>query len=222
MAFNSRQILIAAAAVAVVIAGGVFWYVSRPEPVTLTSETAPGTAATTTPAATAQADSPMALGDPNAPNIVIEYASMTCPHCQAWHTDVWPEFKKQYVDTGKAYFILREYPLDPLATAAIMVARCGPKERYFPLVDLMFDHQREWAFQQNPADKLRDLVKQAGVTPEAFQACLTNQQILDGVNWVKNRAASEFGVQGTPAFFVNGKMLSGEQSLEKFAQELRS
>lgn len=229
MAFNSRQILIAVAVVAVVIAGGVFWYVSRSEPVTLASATTTATAAA--PAAAAQADSAimvagplgeMGLGDPNAPNIVIEYASMTCPHCQAWHADVWPEFKKQYVDTGKVYFILREYPLDPLATAAIMIARCGPKERYFPLVDLMFDHQREWAFQQNPADKLRDLVKQAGVTPEAFQACLTNQQILDGVNWVKNRGASEFGVQGTPAFFVNGKMLSGEQSLEKFAQEFGS
>lgn len=229
MAFNSRQILIAVAVVAVVVAGGVFWYVSRSEPVTLASATTTATAAT--PAAAAQADSAimvagplgeMGLGDPNAPNIVIEYASMTCPHCQAWHADVWPEFKKQYVDTGKVYFIFREYPLDPLATAAIMIARCGPKERYFPLVDLMFDHQREWAFQQNPADKLRDLVKQAGVTPEAFQACLTNQQILDGVNWVKNRAASEFGVQGTPAFFVNGKMLSGEQSLEKFAQEFGS
>jgi protein-disulfide isomerase len=101
-----------------------------------------------------------------------------------------------------------------------MLARCGPKERYYPMVDLLFDNQRQWAGAADPAAALRDLVKQAGITPEAFQSCLTNQQILDGVNWVKNRATTAFGVQGTPAFFVNGRKLAGEQSLEAFDKEL--
>ncbi len=96
----------------------------------------------------------MALGDPKAPNVVIEYASMTCSHCAAFHAETWPAFKEKYIDTGKVYFIFREYPLDALATAAIMLARCGPKERYFPLVDLMFDRQGEWAFTENPKQAL--------------------------------------------------------------------
>ncbi len=99
----------------------------------------------------------MALGDPNAPNVVIEYASMTCSHCAAFHAETWPAFKEKYIDTGKVYFIFREYPLDALATAAFMLARCGPKERYFPLVDLMFDRQGEWAFTENPKQALLSL-----------------------------------------------------------------
>jgi protein-disulfide isomerase len=155
----------------------------------------------------------MTLGDPQAPNVVIEYMSMTCPHCQRFHSDVYPEFKKKYVDTGKVYFILREYPLDPLAKAAIVLARCEPKERFFPLVDLMFDHQSEWAFVPNPVLALQDLLKQAGFTQESFQACLTNQPILDGVNWVQDRAQKQFGVASTPTFFINGTKVPGEQSL---------
>jgi protein-disulfide isomerase len=151
----------------------------------------------------------MALGDPNAPNVVIEYASMTCPHCAAFHNEIYGDFKEKYIDTGKVYFIFREFPLDPLATSAIMLARCGPEDRYFPLVDLLFEQQRSWAFVENPVGALRDLVKQAGISQEDFQACLTNQQVLDGVNWVKNRAASEFGVQSTPTFFFNGEIRPG-------------
>ena len=124
----------------------------------------------------------MALGDPKAPNVVIEYASMTCPHCQRFHAEVYPPFKAKYIDTGKVYFIFRDFPLDPLATSAIVVAHCAPKERFFPLVDLMFDHQDEWAFVQDPVDALLNLLKQAGFTQDSFQACLTNQTILDGVN----------------------------------------
>ena len=114
----------------------------------------------------------MALGDPKAPNTVIEYASMTCPHCQRFHRDVYPAFKTKYIDTGKVYFIFREYPLDPLATSAIMLARCGPKDRYFPLVDLLFDHQSDWAFVQDPVTALQNLVKQAGFTEDDVQRLL--------------------------------------------------
>ena len=94
------------------------------------------------------------------------------------------------------------------------MARCAPKERFFPIVDLMFDHQKEWAFVPDPVSALRNLVKQAGFTQDSFQACLTNQAILDGVNWVKDRADKRFGVNSTPTFFINGQVYKGEQSLE--------
>ena len=155
----------------------------------------------------------MALGDPKAPNVVIEYASMTCSHCAAFHAETWPAFKEKYIDTGKVYFIFREYPLDALATAAIMLARCAPKERYFPLVDLMFDRQGEWAFTGNPKAALLTFVRQAGFTEESFNSCLTNKEIQDGVLAVKNRGSNQFGVSSTPTFFFNGEMHKGEISI---------
>lgn len=160
------------------------------------------------------------LGDPNAPNVVIEYASMTCSHCAAFHAETWPAFKAKYIDTGKVYFILREYPLDALATAAFMLARCGPKERYYPLVDLMFDRQGEWAFTDNPKQALLTFVRQAGFTEESFNACLTNKEIQDGVLAVKARASNEFGVSSTPTFFINGEEHRGELSIDEIDEIL--
>ena len=162
----------------------------------------------------------MTLGDPNAPNVVIEYASMTCSHCAEFHVATFDAFKEKYIDTGKVYFIFREYPLDALATAASMLARCGPKERYFPLVDLMFDRQAEWAFTENPKAALLDFVRQAGFTEELFNACLTNKEIQDGVLAEKSRASNEFGVRSTPTFFFNGEMHRGELSLEEIDEIL--
>jgi protein-disulfide isomerase len=101
-----------------------------------------------------------------------------------------------------------------------MIARCAPADRQFALVDLMFDNQRQWAYVQDPTTALRNLVRQAGFTQESFQACLTNQEILDGVNWVKTRASDEFDVNSTPTFFINGEQFTGEQSLEALDEAL--
>jgi protein-disulfide isomerase len=217
VALNTRQLLIIAGAAVIVVAAAVFFFVGRQEHVVLDQPAASSTpvASKTTPAEMLVAGplGEMALGDPKAPNIVIEYASMTCPHCGRFHADVYPEFKKKYVDTGKAYFIFREFPLDPLATSASMLARCATPDRYFPIVDLLFDQQNNWAFIQNPVPALQAVVKQAGITQDSFQACLTNQSILDGVNAVKKRAGDQFGVNSTPTFFFNGEKHAGEISL---------
>jgi protein-disulfide isomerase len=156
----------------------------------------------------------MTLGDPNAPNTIVEYASMTCSHCAAFHEQTYPALKEKYIDTGKVYFVFREFPLDALATAAFMLARCGPKERYFPLVDLMFNRQAEWAFTDNPKQALLTFVRQAGFTEESFNACLSNREIQDGVLAVKSRGSNDFGVSSTPTFFINGEMKRGELSIE--------
>ena len=159
----------------------------------------------------------MALGDPNAPVTVVEYASMTCSHCAAFHQTVYEPFKEKYIDTGKVRFILREYPLDPLAKAAIIVARCGGVMRFFPTVDLLFEQQRGWATAANQVEAMYSLVRQTGISRQQFDTCLADQKMLDGVNWVHSRAATEFGVQSTPTFFVDGERHPGAMTLDEIS-----
>ena len=161
----------------------------------------------------------MSLGDEKAPVTIIEYASMTCPHCANFHETTYPELKKKYIDTGKVRFIFREFPLDQLAAAAFMLARCGGKERYFPMVETLFQQQRTWAVQR-PLQPLMAIGKQAGLSEAGFNECLKNQQVLDGIEDVRKRAAEKLNVQSTPTFFVNGKQLRGAATLAEFEKEM--
>jgi len=161
----------------------------------------------------------MSLGDEKAPVTIIEYASMTCPHCANFHETTYPELKKKYIDTGKVRFIFREFPLDQLAAAAFMLARCGGKERYFPMVETLFQQQRTWAVQR-PLQPLMAIGKQAGLSESGFNECLKNQQVLDGIEDVRKRAAEKLNVQSTPTFFVNGKQLRGAATLAEFEKEM--
>lgn len=160
------------------------------------------------------------LGKADAPVTIVEYASMTCPHCAAFHAETWPALKTQYIDTGKARFIFREFPLDPLAAAASMLARCAPEDKYYDMIDLFFDHQREWAYTDKPLDALQNMAKQAGFTQMSFEACLTNQKLLDGINASKDQAMAKFGVNSTPTFFINGQKLVGEQTIESMGKAI--
>lgn len=156
-------------------------------------------------------------GPEDAPVTIVEYASMTCSHCAHFHETTWPTLKKDYVDTGKVRFILREFPFDPRAAAAFMLARCAPNGKYYPMVDVLFDKQNDWAFVKNAREPLENIAKLAGFTQESFEACLTNQKLLDDINSVRERGASEFGVDATPTFFINGKKYSGAMSVEQMS-----
>ncbi|QDG79090.1 DsbA family protein [Labrenzia sp. PHM005] len=158
------------------------------------------------------------LGDENAPVTIVEYASMTCGHCANFHSRTYPDLKKDYIETGKVRFIFREFPLDPVASAAFMLARCAPQEKYFDIVDIMFEQQRAWAFTDNPYQSLLDFSKQIGFTQESFEECLTNQGLLDAVNAVRERGANEFGVNSTPTFFINGEKHSGALSIDEMGK----
>jgi len=154
------------------------------------------------------------IGDENAPVTIIEYASMTCPHCRSFHENVLPGLKEKYIDTGKAKLIFREFPLDPRAYAASMLARCADKQFYFPMTDVLFKQQDVWARAEDPRPPLLQIAKLAGFTQESFEACLKNQELLDNVNAVRKKAAETYGVTGTPSFFINGDKYSGNISLE--------
>jgi protein-disulfide isomerase len=153
------------------------------------------------------------LGSPTAPVTVIEYASMTCPHCQRFHAETFPALKSKYIDTGKVYFILREFPLDALAFAAFMVARCSG-DRYFDVIDTLFDHQEEWAFVADPVDAMVGFLQPFGIGDKEFDDCINNQDIFEHIDFVASRGADVFGVEGTPTFFFNGKRAVGELSAD--------
>jgi len=150
------------------------------------------------------------LGAKDAPVTMIEYASMTCTHCAAFHQETWPTLKSKYIDAGKVRFVLREFPLDPLATAGFMLARCAGPEKRNAIVDLLFTQQKNWAFVPKPVEALESTVKQAGITHDAFEACLKDQKLYDEVNQERDKAGQQFKVDATPTFFINGVKHSGE------------
>jgi protein-disulfide isomerase len=154
-----------------------------------------------------------ALGAENAPVTIIEYASMTCGHCADFHNKTYPTLKSKYIDTGKVRYILREFPLDPIAAGAFMLARCAGKDKYFPLVEAFFAQQSTWAVRQ-PIPPMLAIAKQAGFTEDSFNKCLENQEVLDGIEWVRKRGQEKFGVNSTPTFFINGKVVRGTLTVE--------
>jgi len=161
--------------------------------------------------------SELVLGNADAPVTVVEYASMTCGHCAAFHTRVLPKLKEKYIDTGKVRLIMREFPLDNLAAAASMVARCSGEDKTLPLISVLFAKQEEWAFvRTDPRPELFKIAQQAGFTQESFEKCLTDQKLLDDISATRERAADTFGVNATPTFFINGKRMAGAPILEEF------
>src|ERR1700688_3146662 len=139
----------------------------------------------------------MSQGSVEAPVTIIEYASMTCSHCAGFAVTTYPELKKRYIDTGKVRYIMREFPLDPLAAAGFMLARCAGEGKYFDMIDLLFHQQADWAFVKTPLPALLNVAKQAGFTQQTFDACLANQKMLDGIASMRQRAVRVFKVQST-------------------------
>jgi protein-disulfide isomerase len=164
----------------------------------------------------------MVMGSDKAPVTVIEYASATCPHCASFQETTFPELKKRYIDTGKVRYIFREFPLDSLAAAAFMLARCTgatDSAKYFAMVDTLFRQQRQWAVEK-PLGPLLAIAKQAGFTQESFDACLANQKVLEGIESMRQRAVDKFKVQSTPTFFINGTAFPGSLTIEKMAEAI--
>ena len=149
------------------------------------------------------------IGDAKAPVTIVEYASMTCGHCAHFHNAVLPELKAKLIDTGKVQLIYREFPLDNLAMAAAMMARCAGGDKTPELIKDLFAKQNDWAFVQgNPVPALFKIAEAHGFTKESFDKCLTDQKMLDGITGTRDRANKALGVRSTPTFFINGKKLA--------------
>jgi protein-disulfide isomerase len=153
------------------------------------------------------------MGSPTAPVTIIEYASMTCPHCAAFSVSTFPKLKEKYIDTGKVKYIMREYPLDGLAAAAFMLARCAGPEKYYPLIETLFAQQQKWAVKE-PIPPLLAIVKQAGFTQQSFEACINDKDLLAKVQEMRNRGKEKFKVDATPTFYINGERYPGALPIE--------
>ena len=160
------------------------------------------------------------LGKADAPITIVEYASMTCPHCAHFDKDVLPGLKKKWIETGKAKLVLRDYPLDEVALRAAMMARCAPAERFYPLVDTLFETQEQWALAKDWRGALEKTARLAGIGKKDFDACLANKAMEDQVAQSRLIATTQLGVDSTPTFFVNGTKFQGAPTEEAFDQLL--
>jgi protein-disulfide isomerase len=168
----------------------------------------------------------MSIGKADAPVTIVEYASMTCPHCARFDKDTFPELKTRYIDTGKVRYIFREFPLDELAVAVSMIVRYIATdkatntvngEKAISLIGVFFSSQDKWAT-RNPIPALQQIAKQAGMTEKTFEECVKDQKLYNDILAVRERGSKDYKVESTPTIFINGKMLRGEASIEEVAK----
>lgn len=161
------------------------------------------------------------MGDPDAPVTVIEYASLTCPYCRRFHDEVFPRFKRNYIDTGKVHFIFREFPIGRSAGTAAVAARCVPEQHYFAANWKFLAAQRQWVSQEVRPDAIYKIVQEFGLDRAAFDSCLENQTIIDGLKQVKERGR-DLGVSATPTIFVNTEKRRGGVSYEDLVKLIKA
>ncbi len=176
------------------------------------------------PAAVKTDDKPlpdMAMGNPDAPVTIVEYSSLSCPHCAEFHKEVLPELKSEYIDTGKVRYIVREFPLNDAALAGSVIARCLDPSRYFAFINLLFSRQADWAFQKGDAiTPLKAFAKQAGLPEDKINQCLTDMALQKKILDIRDRGDKE-GVNATPTLFVNGKPIKGAATLQVLAAAMK-
>jgi len=155
----------------------------------------------------------MSMGPADAKVTIIEYASASCPHCANFYKTTFQDLKKDYIDAGKVRFIVREFPHNDAGLAGFMIARCAPPDKYFPVLGMIYEQQEMWF--PKPLEGLFKIAQLAGMSKEAFDACLKNETVAKGILDVRKRGEG-FGVDSIPTFFVNGKRFNGELTTEEF------
>jgi protein-disulfide isomerase len=183
-------------------------------------DAAPAPAKEAAPAPAESALPDMAIGKADAPITIVEYSSLSCPHCGAFHKDVLPSLKSEYIDTGKVRYVEREFPLNNSALAGAVLARCIDPSRFFAFTDLLFSRQEDWAFKEDALQPLRLYAKQAGLNDADFDKCIDDEALQKKILAVRDRGEKE-GVHGTPTFFINGKIFNGAPTLQALAEAIK-
>jgi protein-disulfide isomerase len=151
------------------------------------------------------------LGADTAKITIIEYASSSCPHCADFAKNVLPQIQKDYIDSGKVRFLIREFPHNDAGLGGFMVARCAPKEKYHAILDVLFKTQEKWV--SKPFEGLKEIALQAGFTEESFVACTKNVDVAKAILAERKRGEG-FGITGIPYIFINGSVYEGERTFE--------
>ncbi len=172
------------------------------------------------PAAAEGALPDMAIGKADAPVTIVEYSSLSCPHCAAFHKEVFPELESQYIATGKVRYVMREFPLNEPALAGAVLARCLDPSRYYAFTSLLFSKQKDWAIEKDALTPLKALAKQAGMSGEEFDKCIDNEALQKKILAVRDEGQKK-GVNATPSFFVNGTLLKGAPTLQSLAEAMK-
>jgi protein-disulfide isomerase len=146
------------------------------------------------------------LGKPDAPITIVEYASLTCSHCAEFEAKVWPQLKKDWLDTGKAKLVYRDYVWDPMAEAAAMISHCAGHDRYFAFVETFFHSQANWLRSDNPMNSLKGIARLGGMPEDKVDACLQDKSLLNQILARKDDAEKLYSVHSTPTFVINGKV----------------
>ena len=208
-----RNILVVAGGIAAVIAIALGVYFGTRGP---GNGPAPAPVAVTPDKAALLAVQPTdhVLGDPKAPITMIEYASFTCPHCAHFATTILPEVKKKWIDTGKVKLVYRDFPLDQVAAKAAQLAECSGNDKYFPVMDMIFATQANWAAASDPIAELSKSLRIAGMGEKEVQACLANEAVSNAVI-ADYRGGESIGVNSTPTLFINGEKITGARPVEE-------
>ena len=160
------------------------------------------------------------MGNPAAKVKLIEYGSLTCPHCAHFTTEVLPKIKETWIDNGKAKLVLRDYPLDEPALRAAMVARCAPPAKFYPFIDTLFADQQQWGLAKDYKAALARLALLGGMSKTQFDDCLADKAGENKVLQSRLAATQQLGVNSTPTFFVNGVKFEGDPTVEAFGAAL--
>lgn len=162
------------------------------------------------------------LGDPNAPIKLIEYASAGCGHCAAFAIETMPKIKADWIDKGQVYYVLRDYPLDNVAAGASMIARCLPREGFYPFMEVLFRSQPEWHKQEGAIDALATLARRAGLSRAQVESCLKDQKVLKQIQDSLDEAKNVLSVISTPTMFINGEVIQGAAAYSDFEAKFKA
>jgi protein-disulfide isomerase len=158
------------------------------------------------------------LGNPNAPVTIIEYASLTCSHCAQFHNEVLPKLKERYIAPGKVRLIYRDFPLDQTALAAAALAHCAGPERYFSMIEVLFETQSNWARADDPIAALKQLGKLGGLSDESMNGCFADEKLTNGILQGRLAGQNEYKIGSTPTFIIDGKAYPGSRDVDEFAK----
>lgn len=217
---DQRYVIAGAAAIAVVLVGGIAYWASSGSK-TQSNYTSASTDCKAKETFDITAED-YTLGPADAPVVMFEYASMTCPHCARWAREVFPLLKEHYIDKGYVRYVFREFPLDRVALTVSVAGRCLPRESYIPFVELMYSELETWAQQEDLRGAIKEMARRAGMSGDDFEKCLSTDTDAKKIVERQEQSVKDYCIGGTPTFFIQGKKVgNGEIPWPELDEKLR-